>query len=95
MARSYFASFIAAALACASAFASFAVAVSTLVGDRILEAVCYAFPPTPRPPYEFAVAAAPRVTGLHQGRSFRQRIVQREGDSGLGRAPLSMAFVTT
>ena len=90
MARRFYVSFVSAFLAVAVACSAFAARV----GDFVAEVVHLAFPPTPRPDYAFAVAAAPRVTGLDQVRSFRQRLAERYA-AGHGRAPLSTAFVAT
>ena len=86
MAGSVFNRFVSVFAAAASAFKAFALAVGGLV-IAIVEA---AFPIAP--PLAFAgVAAAPRVTGLSQSRSFRQRLLEHS-PSGRRRAPMSHAF---
>lgn len=87
MAGSVFNRFVSVFAAAASAFKAFALAVGGLV-IAIVEA---AFP-IADPPLAFAgVAAAPRVTGLAQSRSFRQRLLEHS-PSGRRRAPMSHAF---
>lgn len=82
----YAASLIAAVSA---AFASFASAAREL-GRAISAFVEEAFPWPQNFELAVALAPAPRVTGLHETRSFRARLAERI--DGRHRAPLSSAF---
>lgn len=98
--RSMFGVVIATASIACAAFA----AVAHRVQDTVREVTAFLvdlafslFAPRDLPLYAFAVATAPRVSGLHQTRSFVRRMLQR-GDGGTvcrSRAPLSTALVAT
>lgn len=77
-----------AVIAAASSWASHAVMNAATAVVAYIEA---AFPAAAPPELAFAVATAPRVTGLHQTRSFHQRLIEHSGASRR-RAPLSSAF---
>jgi len=79
---------LAAVLAATVAWAARAVDYTVAAMVAFVE---MAFPP-PDNRFDFVpVAAAPRITGLHQARSFHQRLLKHSGD-GRRRAPLSSAF---
>lgn len=91
MIRTRFFAFTAGLLVAASAaFAAFADSMRE-VGQSLMAFVHVAFPLTPTFELAVAVAAAPRVTGLHETRAFHQRLIDTSGD-GCRRAPLSSAF---
>lgn len=53
-----------------------------------------AFPRPSAPVFAFAMAAAPRVIGLHEQRSFRARLAER-WPASRQRTPVSAAYLPT
>lgn len=80
-----------AAIAAAASWASHAF---TNAASAVVAFVVSAFPASAPPEFAFAMASAPRVTGLHQTRAFHQRLLDHSGD-GRRRAPLSSAFTAS